>query len=157
VTDVDLLHGGVFESRGRPASEELIRALEAGLSVELPEAYRAFLAEGDGARFREYNEIEGTWHGGLCVMFSVVDREASDRQLEQVASVYRDRVPSEFLAIGDDSAGNLVCLGVVGEHRGEVFFWDHEMEADEGEPPTMDNMERLAGSLNELLDQVKLI
>ena len=155
--DACLLHDGVFESRGRPAPEESIRAVESSASVEPPEDYRAFLGEGDGARFREYNEVEGTWHGGLCVMFAVAGLDSSDRLLEDVAAVYRHRVPGEFLAIGDDSAGNLVCLGVSGEHRGEIFFWDHEMEAEEGEPPTMDNMERLAGSLGELLDRVKVI
>jgi hypothetical protein len=153
----DELRGGVFRDRGRPASDDSISSLERSRSIEVPPVYRAFLLEGDGARFRQHNEIEGTWHGGVRELFSIEDPCASDRRLKQALNVYHDRIPTEFLAIGDDLAGNLICIGVSGDCAGELFFWDHEMEAEEGDPPTMENMERLAGSFSEFLGKIKLI
>jgi hypothetical protein len=30
----------------------------------------------------------------------------------------------------DDSSGNAICLGLAGEARGQVYFWDQEREPD---------------------------
>jgi hypothetical protein len=146
----------VFERRGVPVSEEHLRQLEVAVGAELPADYRSFLIEGDGAKFRQYNEIEGTFHGALREVFAVGDPDGSARSLDHIRRLYDERVPAEFLPIADDLGGNLYCLGVRGEHRGSVFFWDHEMEAEEGEPPTMENMEQVAASFEELVSRVRV-
>ena len=154
MTAGDVLCGGRFERRGRPAAEQTIISLEATLGVRLPAAYRAFLLEGDGARFRQYNEISGAYHGGLREVFAVDDPAVTGRSLGHILQVYAGRVPADLLPVGDDLAGNLICLAIAGDHAGRVFFWDHEMEADGGDPPTMDNMELVADSFTEFVGRV---
>ena len=43
------------------------------------------------------------------------------------------RIPEELIPIGDNMFGDQVCLAVLGEHRGKVFFWDHDDERDEAD------------------------
>ncbi len=38
-----------------------------------------------------------------------------------------------------------------GPDYGSIFFWDHELESEEGEPATEENVHLVAGSLTELL------
>jgi len=39
-------------------------------------------------------------------------------------------LPPSLFPIAEDSAGNLICLGVDASNRGKVFFWNHEEELD---------------------------
>ncbi len=64
----------------------------------------------------------------------------------------RGRMPAELLPIGHDPGGNLICLAYRGEQRGTIYYWDHEMEAEEGEPATWDNLYPLAKSFTEFLN-----
>jgi hypothetical protein len=44
-------------------------------------------------------------------------------------------IPRELIWIMDDPSGNPICLGITGEHRGRVYFCDHERGPD---PDTWD-------------------
>ena len=45
--------------------------------------------------------------------------------------------------------GNAICLGLSGEHRGRVYFWDHENEPD---PDEWDGEVETAGNLTQRHD-----
>lgn len=64
-------------------------------------------------------------------------------------------MPETLLPIGHDSLGNLICLGVVGDDAGTVYFWDHEAEADEDEPPTWDNLSVIQPSFSAFLKSLE--
>jgi len=49
----------------------------------------------------------------------------------------------------DDPFGNAICLGVSGNHRGKVYFWDHESEPD---PDEWDGRVETAGNVQLLAD-----
>ena len=55
----------------------------------------------------------------------------------------------------DDPFGNAICLGIAGEYRGRIYFWDHEMEPDPGEwdgaVETAGNVQLLANSFGEFV------
>jgi hypothetical protein len=55
----------------------------------------------------------------------------------------------------DDPFGNAICLGIRGEHRGRVYFWDHEREPDadewNGEVQTAGNLQLLADSFTDFV------
>jgi hypothetical protein len=70
------------------------------------------------------------------------------------AKVFDNGVPPELLPVGRDPFGNLICLAVSGLNRGKVYWWFHEEEADEGEPPTYDNVYFVANSFSDLLDNL---
>lgn len=145
----------IFETRGQPASPQAVGDLEANVG-KLPEDYKAFLIEGDGARLRQFNTVSGSEFGGVREIFALADPEGSYRKLPAVMTTYARRVPPGFLPISDDQAGNLYCLGLVEPYRGQVYFWDHEYEAEEDEEPTLDNMHKVAGSFQELVDRIRI-
>jgi len=57
---------------------------------------------------------------------------------------FSGRHPSWLLPVAQDEYGNLFCLSLRDEDFGTVWFWDHEEEADEDEPPTEDNVSQIA-------------
>ena len=59
------------------------------------------------------------------------------------------------IPIADDPGGNAICLGMSGNERGKVYFWDHEMEADEGDEPTFENVYLVAESFASFLKSLK--
>jgi hypothetical protein len=61
------------------------------------------------------------------------------------------RVPADLLPIGRDPGGNLICISITGPNQGKIYFWDHEEEVEEGQPPGYDNVYFVAGSLPALL------
>jgi SMI1/KNR4 family protein SUKH-1 len=141
---------------GEPLSSMEIATLEKQLSVSLPLDYAAFLCVHNGGSPQpNVFPISGfplDTQGILAYFFGVKERESMDL-LDNVLSS-RNRVPPELLPIGYDVFGNLVCLAVAGTNRGKVYWWFHEEEADEGEPPTYDNLYFVADSFNDLLNSL---
>lgn len=145
----------IFQTRGRPVRQDALADLETSIG-SLPDDYRNFLSEGDGARLVQFNTVFGSEFGGVREIFAVADRDGSYRKLPDVLRTYANRVPPGFLPIADDQAGNLFCIALMEPNRGEIYFWDHDFEAEEGEEPTQDNMHRVARSLMDLLDRIHL-
>jgi hypothetical protein len=56
--------------------------------------------------------------------------------LDAAVAHYRGRIPAWLLPIAADEGGNAICVGLRGEGRGRIYFWDHEREG-EGEDPEM--------------------
>ncbi|AKJ29572.1 SMI1/KNR4 family protein [Caldimonas brevitalea] len=52
-------------------------------------------------------------------------------RLAWARAAYAPRMPAGLLPIADDGGGSLLCLGVAGDHAGQVYWWDHENEWDE--------------------------
>jgi hypothetical protein len=109
----------------------LIEEYEKIWGVELPTEYRDFLAENNGGY---------PYPDGFCIK-AIDDESTVDRflgldvgpnsNLDNYVRVYKDRIPKELFPIAHDPGGNLVCIGISGEHLGRIYFWDHEYEADE--------------------------
>jgi hypothetical protein len=51
-----------------------------------------------------------------------------------------------------DQAGNVIVLSVAGSAKGKVYFWDHELEAPEGELQSSENVHPVADSFQSFLD-----
>jgi hypothetical protein len=51
--------------------------------------------------------------------------------LAENIEAYKGRMPDMIIPIGDDGMGNQICLGIGGDERGKVYYWDHENEWDE--------------------------
>ncbi len=66
-----------------------------------------------------------------------------------------DRVPRWSFLFASDPGGNLWLLSVRESDYGSVWYWDHDWEAEDGDPPTEENIERFAGSFNEFLDDLE--
>lgn len=124
-----------------------IQAFEVLIGEKLPEDYKSFLQKFNGGK-PESNKfvISGTIKsGGVSNFFGLLEsRRPGDLLYEQ--QPLRDRVPAKFLVIGSAAGGNSICVSLRQDTFGQVFFWDHELEADEGESPTFDNLFKIGDS-----------
>jgi hypothetical protein len=50
--------------------------------------------------------------------------------LNDYIEILDDRLPEGFIPIGDDPAGNVICLGIKNPYYEKIYFWDHEQEPD---------------------------
>ena len=133
--------------REPPASPELIARLEAQLGHPLPDDYRGYLLQQDGGRLNNNDQAVNTVFG----LGDVPDWASMWGVLE----TYRDRVPGWLLPVADDDTGNLYVVSLRPSDLGTVWFWDHEEEADEGEPPTEDNIQYRSGSMTGFLEGLR--
>ncbi len=144
------------KDKSPPAPVDKLAQFEADIGHAFPEDYRSFLANCNGGyvggrywyrgRNPEGQEVEAGVHhiGGF--------RSESCFSLPGHWRTYSGRIPGSLIWIHDDPFGNAICLGVVGEHRGRVYFWDHENEPDEdwdGSVESAGNLTLIANSFTE--------
>ena len=146
----------VKDSLGPPLTERDIAAIEREFGVSLPGDYRAFLRKHNGGSpspdaFPIFRDSADT-HGILNRFLGISPGDYDD--MLAVRKVFQERVPPDLLPIACDPGGNLICLAVAGTNRRRIYFWDHEEEADEGEPPTYDNVYFVAESFTDLLNNL---
>ncbi len=126
-----------FSEPQAPASEESIQRLERQIGRPLPSGYRDFLRQHDGGPLdlndKAANEV-----------FGLGDDVPDFASMWQKLETYRERVPDWLLPVANDSFGNLFTVSLRPQDEGSVWFWDHEKEADEDEPPTEDNIRQVA-------------
>jgi hypothetical protein len=150
-----------IHKKSPPAPHLELLAFEQELGVRLPEDYRQFLVSCNGGYVGG-----GLWFSGPTPTGESADagihhvggfRQESYFSLAWHRECYEDRIPHDFLWIMDDPAGNAICLAFQGEHRGQIFFWDHENEPDEdwdGAVESAGNVQLLARSFVEFVKGV---
>jgi hypothetical protein len=65
------------------------------------------------------------------------------------------RIPNEMLPIAVDDGGNLYLLSLRSKDYSTIYFWDHELEGDEGEEPTEENLTYLSHSFSNFFSNLK--
>jgi hypothetical protein len=146
-----------------PAPQDQLAAFEAQLGQVLPADYRRFLVACNGGWVGEkFLEFEGLGSDGSNVgaMLHHIGglRQESHYSLFWNRKCYEGRIPDSLVWIMDDPSGNAICLDVAGEHRGRVYFWDHENEPEsdwDGRVETAGNIELLANSFTDFVAGVR--
>jgi cell wall assembly regulator SMI1 len=120
--------------RQAPAASEVdVERLAQRVGHALPSSYRSYLLTQDGGRLVDNSEAVKEIFG--------IGPEAPDwANLWDKLDVFRGRVPAWLLPVAQDEYGNLYAISLRDSDSGSVWFWDHEEEADEDEPPTEDNL-----------------
>jgi hypothetical protein len=142
-----------------PVTEEQLAAFESRHGLRFPDDYRRFLVQYNGGEptpnrvsFIKRGRTRGRRCTGLVVDFAGVYTNGGAQSLESAILRSRDEMPAGHVGIAWDSNGNEWVLCVDGEKAGTVYFWHHENEAPDGEPPWFDNMSFVANSFTAFLD-----
>ncbi len=138
-----------YVRREPPASPELVARLEGQLSRALPDDYRDYLLQQDGGRLEDNTEAVINVFG----LGEVPDWTSMWHKLE----TFRGRVPAWLLPVAQDAYGNLFAISLRPSDFGSVWLWDHEEEADEGEPPSEENTQCKAGSWAGFLEGLRAL
>jgi hypothetical protein len=131
------------------ASNSVIEEFELVIGTPLPADYRAFLLTSNGGD-PEPNEAAApppVNTVGVRRFYGILPGQG-DGDLKHHRDAMTQRVPPGLLPIAEDDCGNRFCLSVRREDLGCLYFWDHELEADEGEPPTFANLFKIANSFH---------
>ncbi len=131
-----------------PLDEGRLNSFENRLPAGLPDAYRSFLLEFNGANFldsEDFDEVPGGTRLGC--LFGLHDGPEYER-LDSAHEGFKRVLPASLLVIGADPYGNYFALELGGDHRGAVLFLDHERLLD----PSYAGM-RIATSFTALLDR----
>lgn len=141
-----------FTSSGPSIDEQTISTLEAHLAYALPEDYRGFLRDRNGG-IPTPGDVPEPSQGvvGILWFFSLDDSRA-ERSLAAAGESWEGRYPETMVPIALCNGSNLLLLTLDGPDRGRVYYWEHEGEADEGEPARTDNLTLVADSFTSLLD-----
>ena len=113
--------------RPEPTTEKGVASAEVKLGAKFPDSYRAFV--------KSFGAIESR----IELLSHIADEELDFAEIqeffepEEVVSTTHDwrgrGLPSEFVAFGSDSMGNLSCFRCVGGAcENEVWFFDHDFE-----------------------------
>ena len=137
---------------------------EADIGQRLPFDYRQFLIHSNGGHVGGRYWFKGPTPEGKAADAGVHHiggfRPESHFSLVSNRKCYQGRIPSVLIWIMDDPFGNAICLGIKGDQRGRVFFWDHENEPDDeewdGQVETAGNLQLLANSFTEFVAGLRL-
>ncbi|HBW25596.1 MAG: hypothetical protein A2X70_04485 [Alphaproteobacteria bacterium GWC2_42_16] len=142
-----------MEKHYGPLNEEFLLCIEQFWQFGLPKDYKIFLLKFNGGvpKKTAFN-FKGKQEGSVLDSFYGIVRGNDNILL--VAKDIGHRYPSTMLPIADDVFGNRILLSVKGPDRGKVYFWDHEMEAGEGEEPSYDNLTLIADSFDEFINSL---
>ena len=139
--------GVAVQVEAEPTNEAAIATFEAKRGFRLPGDYREFLLTANGGKpdpcAFQLALRSGPYTDSLVHWFHALGDD-----LESIADEMHRRIPPELLPIASDPGGNLVCIGVEGDARGKVYFWDHEHEVY---PTGWSNVDLVADSFDAFL------
>lgn len=140
-------------------SDEDLQSLERDLGSTLPAPYRRFLREYNGGTpvpgvfgfIQDGRENNSTVREFFCVTGEGAN------SVRSVLETYKNRVPKGLLPVASDPCGNLVCLGISGGERGQVYFWDHDYESEEDEAPDSSNVYLVSNDFDTFLSSLSTL
>lgn len=129
----------VVPAKPEVAYKEYIKNLEYEIGCEIPSDYLTFIFNYSGFAFNDvvynfYNSSEEDDKQLLSVCFGILPGNGYDLIINY--RTFKSRIPFNFLPIACDAFGNLLCLSVIGEDKGYVYFWLHDAEETIGEKPS---------------------
>ncbi len=139
--------------------EKRLILFERKIGTRLPEEYRQFLIEYNGGKPSpcDFRISEKEREDSLHHFYGLHDGPVY-LNLEQAYESYKARVPTTMIPFADDPAGNAICIGIGSNDTGKIFFWDHELESEDDDEPTYQNVTEIsnsyAGFLNSLFEWV---
>lgn len=141
-----------FNSSGPSIDEQTISTFETRIDHTLPKDYRDFLSDTNGG-IPTPSDVAEPSQGvvGIRWFFSLDDSRA-ERSLEEAVTTWHGRHPESMMPIALCDGSNVILLTLDGPDGNGVHYWEHDGEAEEGEPARTDNLTQVADSFTALLD-----
>jgi hypothetical protein len=151
-----------------PVPEDEIDAIEAKCGAKLPTDYREFLATYGSSTFSRMVSIRSA--GPLPASLSDDGLLPFDefygtlRFADQCPSVlacidhFHGDIPDGLLPIANGWEDDQICIGLAGEMRGKVFYWDSQgvyNDGDERAGASVSNVYYIAHSFTDLLNRIE--
>ncbi|ASU82139.1 SMI1/KNR4 family protein [Nocardiopsis gilva YIM 90087] len=137
-----------------PATADQIIGLEQHVGSPIPPAFRAFLGANNGGQ--PYPNYLRTNHDVSVHLFLGIGHKWEPYfDIYRYLRVYSDRVIPRFLPVATDEGGNLLYLSCNDSDYGHVYFWDHELEAEDDAPPTTENITFVAPDFRVFFDNLQ--
>jgi hypothetical protein len=133
--------------------ESYLETIEQFLELKLPKSYRIFLLKYNGGEpiKNVFFYKEDKTNGSIIDRFFGLVSNKYENLLVYLRT-YRERIPLNMIPIAYDPGGNLILISVKSKDRGKIYFWDHEMEVDDGETPDYSNLTLIADSFDEFIE-----
>lgn len=128
-----------------------LQLFEDKIGAELPDDYRKFLIKHNGGKPTpsDFN-IQKQGDDSIHHFYGLHDGP-SHTKLDDTYDVYFGRVPNSMIPIADDPTGNAICIGIKQKYKGQVLFWDHELEGNLLNLILSKNITVLSNSFNEFV------
>ncbi|MGH3737561.1 MAG: SMI1/KNR4 family protein [Micromonosporaceae bacterium] len=145
---------------GPVLANEDLDAFERRTGRVIPAPYRAFLLQHNGgypdpSDFLIKGDGQTPELMGTVEQFLGVGTDDEYAEMERYLTLYRDRIPGDYFPIAQDPGGNVICMATEGTDAGKIYFWDHEEEAEEGQPASRQNLYLVASGLEEFLQHLR--
>lgn len=142
------------EQKSQISGEDILGAIEASWDFQLPREYREFLLTISVGTFENkvfsfHNSEDGSCIGEFFTLKKGMRNFFIDYRNMQ------ERIPNNFIPIASDVYGNRILLAVKNPDRGKIFFWDHELEAGDGEVPDYSNLTLIAPDFQTFFDSLR--
>lgn len=132
-------------------SESGIADFEVKFSILLPTDYKDFLLEHNGGcpkpNTNRFPETDVQW------IYGIHQYDYWANLIEHI-DMFKERIPSDTIPIANDSGGNLFLLSLRNDSKGEVWFWNHEEEAEENGHEYLENITKVSDSFNSFIDNL---
>ena len=131
--------------------DHLLVKFENDLGVKLPSQYRDWLIKYNGMGWEKevFHITDKEGDSRIHHVYGLHDGPDS-RRLDITYKVFKGRIDSHVFPIADDPFGNQVCLGISGNKRKKIYFWDHERELDVDDNPIL-----ISDSFNAFLESLQ--
>ncbi|MCG9873862.1 MAG: SMI1/KNR4 family protein [Leptospiraceae bacterium] len=134
--------------------EERVLKFESEFKLKLPDDYFEFLIQNNGGK-PDLNILDVDNFGQININnFFGFDLKDKESNLEFCYDMFKNRIPIGILPIAESEGGNIICISLTKE-VGSIYFWDHEMEADEGEKPDYSNMYKISDSFSSFIKRIE--
>ena len=118
-----------------PLEPDRLIVFETRIGTTLPSEYRDFLLTHNGGIFDPDEIVLPCQAEPFASLGQVFALHSGSQSLDEVFENLVGEIPAELLAFAEDVGGNLLCIGIQGEHHGKVYFWDHEGSSPGADEP----------------------
>ena len=135
----DYIKNIIIEEVNNQVTIDDIKKVEKELSVSFPEDYKKHILKYNGGHpvknsypiieiydFDRYGWGKSTIYDCEIAWFYAINNE--DYDIVKENKFFEDRIPNNFIAIGEGSGGDLICISIREKDYGKVYFWGHDWD-----------------------------